>query len=95
MRRIFVPLLLLLALFSVITPSAMATRAEEQQGANILREFRAGQGSCASLSPTQFELVGEYLMARMIGSPAAHDAMNARIKRMMGPEAEAQAHVFL
>jgi hypothetical protein len=95
MRRIFVPLFLALALSSVIAPSALATRAEERQGAVLLREFRAGNESCASLSSTQFELVGEYLMARMIGSPAAHDAMNARIKQMMGAEAEAQAHVFL
>jgi hypothetical protein len=95
MRRILVPLLLVLALSSVTVPLAWATRAEEQQGAGLLQDFRAGKESCTSLSSTQFELVGEYLMSRMIGNPAAHDAMNARIKQMMGAPAEAQAHVFL
>lgn len=95
MRRIVVPVFLALAVFSVIAPSALATRAEEQQGAALLRDFHAGKQSCASLTSRQFELVGEYVMSRIIGSPAAHDAMNARMKQMMGPRGEAQAHIFL
>lgn len=95
MRRIVVSVFLALTVFSVIAPSALATRAEEQQGAALLRDFHAGKQSCASLTSRQFELIGEYVMSRIIGSPAAHDAMNARMKQMMGPRGEAQAHIFL
>ena len=95
MRRIVVPVFLVLAMSAVIAPPALATRAEEQQGAALMREFQAGKQSCASLTSKQFELIGEYIMARIIGSPAAHDAMNARMKQMMGPRGEAQAHIFL
>ncbi len=90
-----VALSLILALSGVAASSALGTRAEEQQGAALLRDFQAGGQSCGNLSSTQFELIGEYLMARIIGSPAAHDAMNARIKQMMGAKGEAQAHIYL
>ncbi|MFN8164212.1 MAG: hypothetical protein U0R26_10400 [Solirubrobacterales bacterium] len=95
MRRILAPVFLALMMLSVIAPSALATRAEEQQGAALMHEFQAGEQSCASLTSKQFELIGEYIMARMIGNPAAHDAMNARMKQMMGPRGEAEAHIFL
>ena len=73
----------------------MATRAEEQQGAALVQAFQAGDQTCSSLSEKQFELIGEYEMSRMIGDPAAHDAMNERMSQMMGSSGEAQAHVFL
>jgi len=95
MRRTLVLVSLALAAFAVLAPAALASRVEEQQGAALVRDFRAGGQSCASLSSTQFELVGEYVMSRMIGSPAAHDAMNARIKQMMSPRGEVQAHIYL
>lgn len=95
MRRTLALIALALALLAVIVPSALATRAEERQGAGLLRDFEAGKQSCATLGPAQFELIGEYEMSQMVGSPVAHDAMNARIKQMMGPRAEAEAHIFL
>jgi hypothetical protein len=94
-RRILVLVSLVITGSAVITSSALATRAEERQGAVLMRDFQAREPPCASLTAEQFELIGEYLMSRIIGSPAAHDAMNARMKQMMGPGGEAQAHIFL
>jgi hypothetical protein len=95
MRRILILVSLTLAVSAAIAPLALATRAEEQQGAALVQDFQAGGQTCPSLSAKQFELIGEYEMSRMIGDPAAHDAMNERMSQMMGPSGEAQAHIFL
>lgn len=94
-RRFLILISVTLAVSAAIAPSAMATRAEEQQGAALVQDFQAGNQTCSSLSPKQFELIGEYEMSRMVGNPAAHDAMNERISQMMGPRGEAQAHIYL
>lgn len=95
MRRILILTSLTLAMSAALPPLAMATRAEERQGAALERDFRAGNQACSSLSAKQSELIGEYEMSRMIGDPAAHDAMNERISQMMGSQQEEQAHIFL
>ena len=65
-------------------PVASATPQEERQGSQILRELESGKLQCSDASASDFELVGEYAMGRMFGSPSQHEAMNRMMSRMMG-----------
>lgn len=65
-------------------PAASATPQEEQQGSQILSELESGKLKCSEASASDFELVGEYAMGRMFGSPSQHEAMNQMMSRMMG-----------
>ena len=85
----------LLALTALAAAPAMGATSEEQQGAQLLRSLQAGTATCTSLTTTNFERIGEYVMGRMLGSSAAHDAMNRQMAAMMGSGGETQAHVFM
>jgi hypothetical protein len=69
-----------LALTAALSSPGIASGAprEEQQGSQILRELESGKLRCGDASPAEFELVGEYAMGRMFGSPAHHEAMGRR-----------------
>lgn len=90
--------ILLLALLTVfvalvaIAPAASASVEEEQQGAQIFREINAGTKECSGATASDFELVGEYVMGRMLGSPQAHESMNSMMARMMGSAGEERVH---
>jgi hypothetical protein len=87
-----------LALASALAPAAAtaaSVRAEEQQGASLLRQFEAGGQSCRSLSTDQFERIGEYVMGRMLGSTSLHEAMNEQMAQTMGKRGEERMHVFM
>jgi hypothetical protein len=71
---------------------ASATPQEEQQGSQILRELESGKLKCGDASAADFELVGEYAMGRMFGSPSQHKAMNQMMSRMMGARGEESVH---
>jgi uncharacterized membrane protein len=71
---------------------ASATPQEEQQGSQILRELESGKLKCGDASADDFELVGEYAMGRMFGSPSQHEAMNQMMSRMMGARGEESIH---
>jgi hypothetical protein len=71
---------------------ASATPQEEQQGSQILRELESGKLKCGDASAADFELVGEYAMGRMFGSPSQHEAMNQMMSRMMGAPGEERVH---
>jgi Short C-terminal domain len=71
---------------------ASATPQEEQQGSQILRELESGKLKCGDASAADFELVGEYAMGRMFGSPSQHEAMNQMMSRMMGARGEESIH---
>jgi uncharacterized membrane protein len=85
----------LLALTALAAAPAMGATSEEQQGAQLLRNLQAGKVTCTSLTRDNFERIGEYVMGRMLGSSAAHAAMNRQITLMMGSGGETQAHVFM
>jgi hypothetical protein len=71
---------------------ASATPQEERQGSQILKELEAGALKCSDASASDYELVGEYAMGRMFGSPAQHEAMNQMMTRMMGTRGEESVH---
>lgn len=80
---------------AVSATPALASQSEERQGATLLRDFEAGKQTCGSLSSSQFELIGEYVMGRMMGSTAAHESMNQAMTSMIGTRGEEQAHIFM
>ncbi|HWP33301.1 MAG TPA: SHOCT domain-containing protein [Solirubrobacterales bacterium] len=71
---------------------ASANPQEEKQGSQILGELESGKLECGEASPADFELVGEYAMGRMFGSPSQHEAMNQIMSRMMGARGEESVH---
>jgi hypothetical protein len=83
-----------LALTATLTGAgvASATPREEKQGSQILGELESGKLECGEASPADFELVGEYAMGRMFGSPSQHEAMNQIMSRMMGARGEESVH---
>jgi hypothetical protein len=83
-----------LALTAALASPGIASAApqEEQQGSQILRELESGKLKCGDASAADFELVGEYAMGRMFGSPSQHEAMNQMMSRMMGARGEESVH---
>lgn len=69
-----------------------STAQEEQEGAKVLNEFESGNLQCGDASDEDFDRVGDYVMGRMLGSPASHEAMDEVMSRMMGADGERQMH---
>lgn len=72
---------------------ASAPSGEEAQGKAIWDKLQAKQVACGKLVDSDFDLLGEYFMGTMMG--ASHDAMNDRLKRVLGDAGETQIHVSL
>lgn len=77
------------------TPAFAALSDEASAGQVIAARVDAGTATCNSLSPSDFEHLGEYVMERMVGSPSAHEAMNARMEAMMGGATADRMHEAL
>lgn len=76
-------------------PAGASVTSEQQEGAQTLSAAQAGKLNAKSLSSTQYEHVGEYLMGQALGSTAAHERMNSLMDQMMGSTAVDQMHVYL
>lgn len=85
----------ILALLGLIAAPGWASADEEQRGAQLLQSLQAGEQKCQQLSRDRFEAIGEYVMGRMVGSTARHEAMNTQMRATKGASGEAQAHVFM
>jgi len=81
---------LLLALV-LAAPSLASVASEQAQGSQILSAVHAGTLKGKSLSSSQYEQLGEYLMGQALGSTTAHSRMN----EMMGSAATDQMHRYL
>jgi hypothetical protein len=90
--RAVVPVLAAISMLILAASPVSATPQEERQGSRLLRELESGQLECRGASAADFELVGEYAMGRMFGSPAQHEAMNRMMTRMMGSRGEEAVH---
>ena len=77
------------------TPAAASVADEQGEGAALLRALGSGERDYGALSARDFERVGEYWMGRMLGSTRAHEAMNARMSRMMGASGEERMHELM
>ena len=90
-----VALLIVAALAITPTPTLASVAAEQQAGRALAQQVQSGKRSCDSLSAEDLDHIGEFVMGRMIGSTAAHEAMNARMTAVMGAGAESRMHQVL
>jgi hypothetical protein len=72
------------AVLIAAAPAAASLATEVAAGRDVARHLQAGSTSCDQLEAADFEHLGEYVMDRMLGSRAAHEAMNARMSAMLG-----------
>ena len=75
--------------------AATSLAQEVAAGQALSARLEAGQIGCADLSNDDFDHLGEYVMNRMVGSLARHEALNARMTSMMGADNEARMHVLM
>lgn len=95
-RALFVLILLLVVAASAAAASAATSLAGEvAAGEALSTRLQAGQVGCAELSDDDFNSLGEYVMNRMVGSPARHEALNARMAAVMGADSEARMHALM
>jgi hypothetical protein len=76
-------------------PALAALSNEASAGQTVAARLQSGQASCHTLSNSDFEHLGEYVMDRMVGSRATHEAMNARMDAMMGSKNADRMHQAL
>jgi hypothetical protein len=95
--RISIALTLVLALgaFAFSAPALASSASEPQQGAQVLSEVQAGKLNAASLSSSQYQRVGQYLMGRALGSTQSYEEMDTAMDRMMGEAASDQMYLYL
>jgi hypothetical protein len=73
-------------------PAIAALSSEVSAGQAVAARLQSGQATCSALTSTEFEHLGEYVMERTLGSRAVHQAMNARMDRMMGQQNADRMH---
>ncbi|HEX5619553.1 MAG TPA: hypothetical protein VFX51_14125 [Solirubrobacteraceae bacterium] len=89
-------LALIAAVLAVIAAPALAAPADEvAAGREVAQRLQAGATSCNTLSDADFEHLGEYVMERMLGSRAAHRAMNDRMTAMIGDANTERMHELM
>jgi hypothetical protein len=88
-------LALALGVFALSAPTWASSASEPQQGAQLLSEIHAGKVIGASLTSTQYQRVGQYLMGRALGSTQSYEAMDSLMDRMMGQAGSDQMYLYL
>jgi hypothetical protein len=85
-----------IALVLLIPAAASASLAGEQrQGQNLIAQLQAGTKTCSALSAGDLDHIGEYVMFRALGSTTLHQAMNDRMRAMLGEQGESRMHQLL
>jgi hypothetical protein len=86
-----------IVLAMLIAPgSAFASLTGEQdQGRSLAQQLRSGARTCDDVSSADLDHIGEYVMGRVLGSAEAHQAMNDRLRLMMGERAEGRMHQLM
>jgi hypothetical protein len=77
------------------SPSLASVASEQAQGSQILNAIHAGTLNANSLSSSQYQQVGEYMMGQGLGSTTAHERMNTLMDEVMGPAAADRMHLYL
>ena len=93
--RLALPLALVLGLTLTAPALADSVTAEQAQGAQILTQVQHGSLNPKSLTTDQYQVLGEYLMGRALGSTQLHQRMNTLMDEMMGSSASDQMHIYL
>ncbi len=95
-RRLIASLTVVLATMLLAAgPGLAALAGEVSAGQSVAQRLQSGRADCQSLRSTDFEHLGEYVMDRMVGSRAGHQAMNARMDAMMGEANADRMHELL
>ena len=95
LSRLALPLALALGLTFAAPALADSVAAEQAQGAQVLGQVQHGTLKPTSLTTDQYQVLGEYLMGRALGSTALHQRMNTLLDEMMGPSAADLMHIYL
>lgn len=81
------------ALFVMSAPALAASLSDEvAAGQQVATKVQTGKTSCSSLSDSDFEVLGESVMDRMVGSRAAHQTMNQRMTQAVGSQSTDRMH---
>ena len=91
-RTLGIAAVLASALALAAVPAFASLGSEVAQGQKIAGQLQSGTTSCTKLSAADFEHLGEYVMERMVGSSAAHQAMNDRMESMIGSQSADRMH---
>jgi putative membrane protein len=67
---------------------------DEQRGEQVYNQLTSGQTTCAKLTDDDFDVLGDFYMARMMGS-SAHSTMDQQMAKQMGETANTQMHVAM
>lgn len=92
--RVLASLLGAAAALAVMTAPAFASSLSDEvaAGQQIATRVQGGKTSCSSLSDSDFEHLGEYVMDRMVGSRSAHETMNQRMTQAVGSQSTDRTH---
>lgn len=80
------------ASLAVAAPAMASLAGEVSAGQAVAVQLQRGAVGCDGLSEVQLERLGEYVMDRMVGSRAAHEAMNGRMTQALGAENADRMH---
>lgn len=83
------------ALLLATAPALASLSDEVSAGQTIAGQLQSGAATCKTLSSSDFEHLGEYVMEHMVGSSSVHAAMNARMDQMMGSQNTDRMHQLL
>jgi len=67
----------------------------KKTAAALLAQLQAGTKTCSALSAGDLDHIGEYVMFHALGSTTVHQAMNDRMRAMMGDQGESRMHQLL
>ena len=88
--------LLALCLALSIPAAARASLADEQQqGRDLITQLQAETKTCADLSASDFDHIGEYVMGKLLGSTSVHQSMNDRMRLVLGQTGETRIHQLM
>jgi hypothetical protein len=83
------------ALLLAAAPAFASLADEVTAGQTVVARLQSGKAACQSLTASDFEHLGEYVMEHMVGSRSIHAALNPRMDRMMGSENTDRMHELL
>jgi hypothetical protein len=93
--RTFVMILALALGVFAVSAAAWSAQSETRQGAQVLSEVHAGKLTGTSLSETQYERVGQYLMSRAVGSSPRYEAMDLLMDQRMGQPVADRMYLYM
>ena len=83
------------ALLLAAAPALASLADEVAAGQATAGQLQSGTATCKTLSSSDFDHLGEYVMEHMAGSRSVHTAMNARMDETMGSENSDRMHELL